>query len=135
MESGRRLFDFKPKVHFKDRFTTHAKRQIELRKIRTLNEYGHKLDSEKLPYCLCGRPETVKHYIEDIGVGRFRILGGQGLEYWGGGGKGGPNSQQAHDVDATYWRRIDVISTSYAHQVFNTSVPNKYISQLKNPII
>ena len=23
-----------------------------------------------------------------IGVGRFRILGGQGLEYWGGG-KGG----------------------------------------------
>ena len=22
-----------------------------------------------------------------IGVGRFRILGGQGLEYWGGGGK------------------------------------------------
>ena len=25
-----------------------------------------------------------------IGVGRFRILGGQGLEYWGGGGgKGG----------------------------------------------
>ena len=24
-----------------------------------------------------------------IGVGRFRILGGQGLEYWGGGGGGG----------------------------------------------
>ena len=24
-----------------------------------------------------------------IDVGRFRILGGQGLEYWGGGGKGG----------------------------------------------
>ena len=24
----------------------------------------------------------------DIGVGRFRILGGQGLEYWGGGGGG-----------------------------------------------
>ena len=48
--------------------------------------------------------------IEDlqcIGVGRFRILGGgggggggQGLEYWGGG-QGGANSQQAHDVDAT----------------------------------
>ena len=65
METGRRLFDFKPKVHFKDRFTTHAKRQIELRKLRTLNEYGHKLDSEKLPDCLCGRPETVKHYIEE----------------------------------------------------------------------
>ena len=27
-----------------------------------------------------------------IGVGRFRILGGQGLEYWGEGGKGGANS-------------------------------------------
>ena len=43
-----------------------------------------------------------------IGVGRFRILGGggggggggQGLEYWGGA-KGGPNSQQAHDVEMT----------------------------------
>ena len=23
---------------------------------------------------------------------------GQGLEYWGGGGQGGPNSQHAHDV-------------------------------------
>ena len=35
-----------------------------------------------------------------IGVGRFRILGGQGLQYWGGGGggQGGPNSKQAHDV-------------------------------------
>ena len=42
-----------------------------------------------------------------IGVGKFRILGGQGLEYWGGGGgggqggQGGPNSQQAHDVVMT----------------------------------
>ena len=35
-----------------------------------------------------------------IGVGRFRIFGGQGLDYWGRG-KGGPNSQQAYDVDAT----------------------------------
>ena len=24
-----------------------------------------------------------------IGVGRFRMLGGQGLEFWGGGGQGG----------------------------------------------
>ena len=44
--------------------------------------------------------------VHNIGVGRFRILGGgggggggggQGLEYWRGG-QGGPNSQQAHDV-------------------------------------
>ena len=28
-------------------------------------------------------------YVPIIGVGRFRILGGQGLEYWGGrGGQG-----------------------------------------------
>ena len=33
-------------------------------------------------YCIC--------------VGRFRILGGQGLEYYGA--KAGSNSQQAHDV-------------------------------------
>ena len=34
-----------------------------------------------------------------IGVGRFRLLGGQGIKYWGA--KGGPNSQQAHDVILT----------------------------------
>ena len=27
--------------------------------------------------------------VRGIGVGRFRILGGQGLEYWRGGGQGG----------------------------------------------
>ena len=37
----------------------------------------------------------------NIGVGRFRILGGgQGLEYWGGGGdKVGPNSQHRRHFD------------------------------------
>ena len=48
-----------------------------------------------------------------MGVGRFRILvggggGGQGLEYWGA--KGGPNSQQAHDVVTTSMR---CVSTSH----------------------
>ena len=38
-----------------------------------------------------------------IGVGSFRILGGQGLEYWRG--QGGPNSQQANDVVTTSHRR------------------------------
>ena len=49
----------------------------------------------------------------DIGVGRFRILGGQGLEYWGVGGQGGggANSQQAHDV----------VMTSMQHNVASTS--------------
>ena len=51
-----------------------------------------------------------------IGVGRFRILGGQGLEYWGGA-KGGPNSQQAHDVVMTSMRRNDVASTSFRRHV------------------
>ena len=60
-----------------------------------------------------------------IGVGRLRILGaggGQGLEYWGWGGKEGrANSQLAHEV----------VKTSCAHKVFNKSVPNNYISHLK----
>ena len=66
-----------------------------------------------------------------VGVGRFRVLGGegQGLEYWGG--QGGPNSQQAHDVITMSMRHNDVISMSYAHKVFNKSVPNNYISHLK----
>ena len=45
-----------------------------------------------------------------IGVGRFRILGG-------GGGQGGPNSQQAHDVVMTSMRRNDVASTSFRRHV------------------
>ena len=48
----------------------------------------------------------------NIGVGRFRILGG------GGGPRyrilgGGANSQQAHDIVMTSMRRNDVASTSF----------------------
>ena len=50
------------------------------------------------------------------GIGRFRVLGGQGLEYWGGG-QGGPNSQQAYDVVMTSMRRNDVASTSFRRRV------------------
>ena len=39
--------------------------------------------------------------------------GGQGLEYWGVGGAGGANSQQAHDVVTTLMRGSDVTSTSF----------------------
>ena len=46
---------------------------------------------------------------------RFRILGGQGLEYWGS--QGGPSSQQAHDVVTTPMRRNDVASTSFRRHV------------------
>ena len=42
----------------------------------------------------------------------FRILGGKGLEYWGGA-----NSQQAHDVVLTSMRRNDVASTSFRRHV------------------
>ena len=52
-----------------------------------------------------------------IGVGRFRILGGQGLEHAGGGGAGGPNSHQAHDVLLTSMQRNDVASTSFRRHV------------------
>ena len=57
-----------------------------------------------------------------IGVGRFRILGGQGLEYWRGGGKGGPNFQKAYDVVTTSVRRNDVASTS-----FRSHVPTRFL--------
>ena len=43
-----------------------------------------------------------------IGVGRFRILGGPRFRILGGGGggaRGGPNSQQAHDDVLTSFRR------------------------------
>ena len=55
---------------------------------------------------------TTVHF---IGVGRFRILGDQGLEFLGG--QGGPNSQQAHDVVTTSMRRNDVASTSFRRRV------------------
>ena len=63
----------------------------------------------------------------NIGVGRFRILGGQGLEYWGGGGGGAKgwgeaNSQQAHDVVTTSMRRNDIASTS-----FRGHVPTRFL--------
>ena len=58
-----------------------------------------------------------------IGVGRFRILGaGDKVKNIGGGGKGGPNSQQAHDVVMTSMRRNDVASTS-----FRRHVPNRFL--------
>ena len=38
--------------------------------------------------------------------------GGQGLEYWVGGTRGGSISQQAHDVVLTSMRRNNVASTS-----------------------
>ena len=50
-----------------------------------------------------------------IGVGRFRILGGQDLEYWGA--KGGQNSHLAHDVELTSMRCDDVASTSFRRHV------------------
>ena len=54
-----------------------------------------------------------------IGVGRFRILGGPRFRILGGGGggQGGPNSQQAHDVVTTSMRRNDVASTSFRRHV------------------
>ena len=53
--------------------------------------------------------ESVTLHI-NIGVGRFRILGG-------GGEQGGPNCQQAHDVVMTSMRRNDVASASFRRHV------------------
>ena len=43
--------------------------------------------------------------------------GGQGLEYWGGGARGGANSQQAHDIVTTSMRRNTVASMSFRRHV------------------
>ena len=61
------------------------------------------------------------HGLHYIGVGRFRILGGPRFRILGGprggGARGGPNSQQAHDVVMTSMRRNDVASTSFRRHV------------------
>ena len=49
-----------------------------------------------------------------IGVGRFRLLGGHWLEYWGARGA---NSQQPHDVVLMSMRRNHVSSTSCRRHV------------------
>ena len=51
-----------------------------------------------------------------IGVGRFRILRGQGLQYWGAKWGGG-TFQHAHDVVTTSMRRNDVTLASFRHHV------------------
>ena len=61
---------------------------------------------------LCKFSMTNSQGFDDhIGVRSAR--GVQGLEYWGGGGARGPNSQQAHDVVTALMRRNDVASTSF----------------------
>ena len=51
----------------------------------------------------------------NIGVGRFRILGGPRFRILGE--PRGQNSQQAHDVVTTSMRRHDVASTSFRRRV------------------
>ena len=60
-----------------------------------------------------GPLKSLQSYKWYIGIGRFRILGGQGLAFCGGGA----NSQQAHDVVTTSMRRNDVASTSFRRRV------------------
>ena len=67
---------------------------------------------------------VVREYFANTGVGRFRILGGQGLEYWGA--RGGANSQQAHDVVLTSMRHNDVASTSFRRHVPTRFLINQY---------
>ena len=90
--------------------STHVIRLLPLHEQEKGRKYRTELCQIMCSYC-------------SIGVGRFRILGGQGLEYWGGqgleywGAKRGPNSQQAHDVIMTSMRRNDVAPTSFRRHV------------------
>ena len=60
--------------------------------------------------------EQIAGSVINIGVGRFRILRG---------GKGGSNSQQAHDVVMTSMQRNDVASTSFRRHVPTRFLINK----------
>ena len=65
-------------------------------------------------------PKSAHNLLNNIGVGRFRILGGGGgsrFKILGGGAKWGANSQQAHDVVTTSMRRNDVALTSFRRHV------------------
>ena len=67
--------------------------------------------------------KALQHLYQHIGVGRFRILWAK--VYNIGGGQGGPNSQQAHDVVMTSMRRNDVASTSFRRRVPTTFLINQ----------
>ena len=71
--------------------------------------------------CSTGRPRKNNG---NIGVGRFRILGGPRFRILGGP-RGGPNSQQAHDVLMTSMRRNVVASTSFRRHVSNRFLINQ----------
>ena len=95
------------------------------------------LHHNQAPYSLYHAPVSVEFkdvrclrhtcffiYFSCIGVGRFRILGGQALEYWGGGqGGGGANSQQAHEIVMTSMRR-HVPTRFLIHQCLITTFLN-----------
>ena len=85
----------------------------------------------KHPLCLCVSKELVSEMKssmteksmasnQNIGVGRFRILGGPRFKILGR--PTGANYQQAHDVVMTSMRRNDVASTS-----FRRHVPNRFL--------
>ena len=53
-------------------------------------------------------------------------MGGAWFRILEGGGQGGPNSQQAHDVVMTSMLRNDVASTSFRRHVPNRFLTNQY---------
>ena len=63
------------------------------------------------------RPHMTRKISRTIGIGRFRILGGQGLEHLEATRGGGDKSQQAHDVVTTSMRRNDVAPMSFRRHV------------------
>ena len=68
-DTGRHLYDYKPKVSLKTPaymfipFIQEKKVISQLRLGYTLNEYRHKVGLQDSPNCSCGRTETVDHNI------------------------------------------------------------------------
>ena len=68
-EKGRHLYELKPEVTSKDKYTSFLKSERIIHQLRTgycnLKYYRHKTGLDDSPLCQCGDPETVQHYIEE----------------------------------------------------------------------
>ena len=68
-DKGRHLYELKPEVLSKDKFTNFLQSERIIHQLRTgycqLNYYRHKIGLEASPLCQCGDPETIEHYIEE----------------------------------------------------------------------
>ena len=67
--TGRHLFEFRESVRARSMKSTDIKHQKIITQLRTgyctLNEYKYKTWLKDSPDCICGKTESVRHYIED----------------------------------------------------------------------